>query len=51
MQKGNYTVSGGTIHQIIQTDSLSVVDVYTGIFANSDKKVKIYRSDQKAQIH
>lgn len=46
MKKGNYKVSGGTIHQVIQTDSLSIIDVYTEVLANSDKKVNIYRSNQ-----
>ena len=50
MKKGNYKVSGGTIHQVFQTDSLSIIDVYTEVLANSDKKVNIYRSNQGTLI-
>lgn len=42
MKKGNYKVHGGTIQQVIETDSLSVVDVYTEVVAISDKKVNIF---------
>ncbi|MGV8096181.1 MAG: metallophosphoesterase family protein [Mangrovibacterium sp.] len=44
MKKGNYHVSGGSIHQVIQSGDRSVVDVYTDVGASSNKKVKIYSS-------
>ncbi len=46
MKKGNYLVSGGTIHQVIQAGDRSVVDVYTDVGANSTNKVKIGLSGQ-----
>ena len=41
MERGNYKVSGGIIHQKIETDKLSVIDVFTEVYANSEKKVKV----------
>jgi predicted MPP superfamily phosphohydrolase len=41
MEKGEYSVSGGTIQQIIVTDTLSIVDVYADVPANTTKKVNI----------
>lgn len=43
MKKGNYNVSGGSIHQKIETDKLSVIDVFTDVKANSERIVQIYR--------
>lgn len=42
MKKGEYEVSGGTIHQVIQTDNLSVVDVYTNVDSNDIAIVNIH---------
>jgi hypothetical protein len=44
MKKGNYKVTGGSIHQIISTHDLSVVDVYTDVRSNEKKAVRIYQS-------
>lgn len=44
MKKGNYRVEGGTIRQVIQSGNLSVVDVYTDVSSNSNKKVIIHQS-------
>jgi hypothetical protein len=41
MAKGKYKVSGGTIHQIIETSRFSVLDVRVDMEANSSKSVKI----------
>jgi len=42
MKKGSYKISGGTIHQVIENDRFSVLDVYTEVAAASAKKVRIY---------
>ena len=44
MKKGNYIVSGGTIQQVIQTDYLSVVDVYTDVNSNTIRQVRIFHN-------
>lgn len=41
MKKGNYTVSGGTIHQTFTSGRLSIVDVNTDVNAGTNKKVSI----------
>ena len=41
MKKGEYQVEGGTINQVIQTDKMTVVDVYSNVNANSEKPVLI----------
>ena len=43
MEKGIYTVKGGTIHQVIQTEKSTVVDVYTKVNSNSEKIIRIYQ--------
>lgn len=43
MKKGNYKVSGGKIRQVIQSGNFSVVDVFTDVDSNSDKKLMIYQ--------
>jgi hypothetical protein len=43
MKKGNYIVEGGKINQVIQTEELTVVDVYTKVDANSEKPISIYQ--------
>lgn len=45
MKKGNYHVDGGEVHQIIQTDNLSVVDVFANVDSNANKTVEIYPKD------
>jgi predicted MPP superfamily phosphohydrolase len=42
MKKGNYQVEGGKVHQLIQTEKLTVVDVYTEVEPNYEKIVRIH---------
>ena len=42
MKKGNYRLEGGKIRQIIETDKMTVVDVFVDVDSNSEKSVKIY---------
>ncbi|MBN1821708.1 MAG: metallophosphoesterase [Prolixibacteraceae bacterium] len=44
MKKGKYRVEGGEIKQIIETDKITVVDVWVDVGSNSKKQVKIYKS-------
>ena len=44
MKKGEYYVSSGTINQIIQTDNLSVIDVFTDVKSGEQKSIKIFKT-------
>lgn len=44
MKKGFYEVSSGTIKQIIQTDKLSIVDVYADVRSGEKKTVRIFNT-------
>jgi predicted MPP superfamily phosphohydrolase len=41
MKKGNYNVEGGTIRQVIHTESQTIVDVGAYVASDSERKVKI----------